>query len=156
VEPAGGWRWITSEPFTFTAWHPGEPNDGNPTISEGVLQFYGHARTWNDISDYPDRFIVEFEPQTPDLREVTVAGDSAIPAGSLRTYRCMASYSDGTVQDVSAQAQWTVLQPAPPGTVFSGASLIASPIVTVSTPITIRAQFTAIPLPDQKSVGSTL
>jgi hypothetical protein len=26
-EPAGGWRWITGEPWNFTNWGSGEPND---------------------------------------------------------------------------------------------------------------------------------
>lgn len=27
-EPSGGWRWVTGEPWSFTQWHPGEPNNG--------------------------------------------------------------------------------------------------------------------------------
>jgi len=66
AEPGGGWGWITGEPFTFTAWHAGEPNDGLPAGTHDLLQLYGQSslfyRTWNDTGDYPDAFMVEFEP----------------------------------------------------------------------------------------------
>jgi hypothetical protein len=26
-EPGGGWEWVTGEPWSFTAWHGGEPNN---------------------------------------------------------------------------------------------------------------------------------
>ena len=34
-EPAGGWRWVTGEPWTFTAWRP----DGQPTNIRGMNDF---------------------------------------------------------------------------------------------------------------------
>jgi hypothetical protein len=52
AEPGGGWGWITGEPFSFTAWAPGEPNDAastNPPHLEDRLifgaSFYGRAAT---------------------------------------------------------------------------------------------------------------
>src|SRR5439155_17323152 len=26
-EPGGGWRWVTGEPFFYSHWYPGEPNN---------------------------------------------------------------------------------------------------------------------------------
>jgi len=52
-EPAGGWRWVTSEPFTYTNWHSGQPNEwqgGN----ENCIHFmrYDESRSrWNDVPD---------------------------------------------------------------------------------------------------------
>jgi hypothetical protein len=44
AEPAGGWRWITGEAWSYTKWDPGEPNDqGN----EDALAMIGRG-TWND------------------------------------------------------------------------------------------------------------
>lgn len=66
-EPDGGWTWVTNEPFGYTNWKPGEPNnDGD----ENNLQFYGTPTdptwdgTWNDANDADGNissFIIEFE-----------------------------------------------------------------------------------------------
>jgi hypothetical protein len=38
-EPAGGWRWITGEPWQFTAWEPNLPNNAVPL--QDYLHYYG-------------------------------------------------------------------------------------------------------------------
>ncbi len=43
-EPAGGWRWVTAEPFRYTNWNPGEPNDSG---GEKHMNSY-RSGTWND------------------------------------------------------------------------------------------------------------
>jgi hypothetical protein len=63
-EPAGGWRWVTEEPFTHDGWHPGEPND-KPT-PEAFVHYYGHLGRVNKWADGPDTtrvrgYVVEFE-----------------------------------------------------------------------------------------------
>ena len=60
AEPAGGWEWITGEPFTFTFWAAGEPND-NP-VGEDFAEWHGGG--WNDMvgsSTTPTEYIVEFD-----------------------------------------------------------------------------------------------
>jgi len=47
-EPDGGWSWITGEPFSFTSWQPGEPNNAD---DENLLVF-GDGETWNDWADW--------------------------------------------------------------------------------------------------------
>lgn len=50
AEPAGGWRWITGEPWSFTAWHPGEPNNSNP--DHDFLRTWGSGPAeWEDFRD---------------------------------------------------------------------------------------------------------
>ena len=58
-EPAGGWRWVTGEPFRYTNWRSSEPNDrvGNANI----VNLYPDG-TWNDCVDGDaNGFIVEFD-----------------------------------------------------------------------------------------------
>jgi|GEM_PF-2044013 len=66
-EPAGGWSWITKEPFTYTNWANGEPN--NAGGAEDRLHFFGHqmlaSSKWNDIGRNArlKGYIVEFGQQ---------------------------------------------------------------------------------------------
>jgi hypothetical protein len=62
-EPADGWRWVTGEPFRYTNWNEGEPN--NATGDEGFLNFWNNGR-WNDVNQFgtaalPRGFIAEFD-----------------------------------------------------------------------------------------------
>jgi len=58
-EPAGGWRWVTGEPWSYTNWHAGEPNNFN---GENLLEIHSDG-TWNDTADQPPGggYIVEYE-----------------------------------------------------------------------------------------------
>jgi len=65
-EPGGGWSWITGEPFTFTNWLVGEPNNTGSTPSEDFLELLdsgGFGQTWNDAAqtEHPAGYVVEFD-----------------------------------------------------------------------------------------------
>ena len=76
-KPGAGWKWVTGEPFQFTAWMPGEPNGekgGRGQIGHPfMLNFYsgGTEIGWNDNSADPvlaskmRGFIVEWDAKTP-------------------------------------------------------------------------------------------
>jgi hypothetical protein len=53
TEPAGGWRWVTGEPWGFTAWELGEPSDGGS--GEDYLMIWTTRKSgqpfWNDSSN---------------------------------------------------------------------------------------------------------
>jgi hypothetical protein len=61
TEPAGGWQWVTGEPWDYTAWAGGEPNDLG---GEDHLQTW-YSNGWNDIKYdnvyYVDGYIVEYD-----------------------------------------------------------------------------------------------
>jgi parallel beta-helix repeat protein/predicted outer membrane repeat protein len=50
-EPAGGWYWVSGEPWSYTNWHPGgEPNDSGG--GEWAIVFHsadGCLGKWNDV-----------------------------------------------------------------------------------------------------------
>ncbi len=45
-EPGGGWRWVTDEPWQFTNWSGGEPNDAG--AFEDGLAYLNFSSRWND------------------------------------------------------------------------------------------------------------
>lgn len=78
-EPSGGWGWVTGEPWSYTNWNTGEPNNGPASPNqEEYLEFYNlpadsvrHGK-WNDAnganpSDTPFGYIVEYSPIAPNV-----------------------------------------------------------------------------------------
>lgn len=64
-ERAGGWRWITGEPWTFTAWNEGEPNN-DPKDSD-FAHFAGNGRWNDDVGSVKDEnYVVEYDTTGPD------------------------------------------------------------------------------------------
>lgn len=68
-EPDGNWRWVTREPFGFTSWHAGEPNNYNGL--DTVAGFFSEpagttSQNWGDfpndgiadIGDYHSEFYI--------------------------------------------------------------------------------------------------
>jgi hypothetical protein len=81
AEPDGGWSWITGEPFAYTNWAPGEPNN---FFAEDNLHFLAKgmdnvASTWNDLAAdtgglNPVGYIVESVPEPSGLILSLIAG----------------------------------------------------------------------------------
>jgi len=63
-EPAGGWEWVTGEPFLYTNWTAGEPNNGGGT--EAYLGYWP-AEQWNDYT-FDDgavaAYVIEYDTGT--------------------------------------------------------------------------------------------
>ncbi len=58
-EPAGGWKWVTGEAMSWTAWVPTEPNNAW-SWGEDVMGAWSNGE-WVDLADRPDMgFPVEF------------------------------------------------------------------------------------------------
>ena len=65
AEPAGGWSWITGEPFTYQNWAPLQPNNNQ---NEDRIHFGGQANRssmWNDVGrntvTFTRGFAVEYD-----------------------------------------------------------------------------------------------
>lgn len=65
----GNYRWVTGEPFTYTNWNSGQPdnNDGSGH-TENCLVYFG-LLPWNDASAIRNtKFVCEFEPPPPSVK----------------------------------------------------------------------------------------
>ncbi len=80
LDPNANWQWVTGEPWTYTNWAPGQPNDNLGPGSEQYAVIYTSG-LWHD---YPDStrpsFVVELNP-VPD--PASIAGLSIGLAGLL-------------------------------------------------------------------------
>lgn len=77
AEPAGGWRWVSGEPFSYANWNQSlnpslnQPNNYNG-YPENYLATFLEPWKWNDLIDYPlpifgtgeqpIGFVVEYQP----------------------------------------------------------------------------------------------
>jgi uncharacterized protein YfaP (DUF2135 family) len=77
------WNWITGEPWSYTHWNSGEPNNQNG--DEWFAHLYS-GMNWNDLNDedtghFHHGFICEWD-SLPDLNESTL-NEGLINAGAL-------------------------------------------------------------------------
>ncbi len=73
AEPAGGWGWVTGEPFSFINWSANSPNNNPAVGNENRIDFYGQGATvaqrqpfWNDAADADTNiagYVVEYVPE---------------------------------------------------------------------------------------------
>jgi hypothetical protein len=66
-EPAGGWTWVSGEPWSYENWSDGEPNNANGNESATHFFHWAVAGEWNDCNpdtDFPG-YIVEYDVLEP-------------------------------------------------------------------------------------------
>jgi len=95
AEPLGGWQWLSGEPWRFTAWELGEPNNLNG--DESRLQYLGlfalTGKLWNDQAEDDSRmqgYVVEYD-QAPPLVDLGGAVSGAGPMPLLSASGAMAA-----------------------------------------------------------------
>jgi hypothetical protein len=101
----GTFHWWTLEPFSYTNWAPGEPNN---SFDEDFVEMYPTVGTWNDVNQYGSQnnyAVVEVE--------VLVCGDEA--AGS-----CFAAHSGPFCSDAACCAEVCGLDPFCCNTTWDG------------------------------------
>ncbi len=68
-EPAGGFRWVTGEPMQYTAWSPGEPNNGGLGSPENFV-ILGANGLWDDFgtaTSLASGYVIEFDFPRPSF-----------------------------------------------------------------------------------------
>jgi hypothetical protein len=86
-EPAGGWRWLTGEPLSYTNWRintNGQPNEPNDLMGQGGENWAildGNGTTWNDVRNgEPFAYCVEY---SADCNNDGIVDKGQILAGDL-------------------------------------------------------------------------
>jgi len=87
-EPGGGWEWITGEPFAYTNWLVGEPNNTGAFGAEDyleLLQSTGFGETWNDAAqmEHPRGYVIEFSSGALGTNYCAANPNSTGAAGSM-------------------------------------------------------------------------
>ena len=98
-EPSGGWTWATGEPWAYTNWNSGEPNNSN---NEGSLNFWPNGR-WNDSAHLANHggYVVEYEPNTP----VPNGAPRGLSAAAVAFDRVELAWTDGSTNETGFEIE---------------------------------------------------
>jgi len=85
-EPAGGWRWLTGEAWSYQSWSRGEPNNAG---SEDALEM-NSSGNWNDLNllEGVGAYLIEYEPAPIRTGPVLSFDPNPVTGGQTVT-RCL-------------------------------------------------------------------
>ncbi|MFC1718547.1 leucine-rich repeat domain-containing protein [Candidatus Poribacteria bacterium] len=85
-EPNGNWQWVTGEPFVYTNWDNGQPN--NAVSDEKYIELWNNGTSWNDASERTilAGYVVEFSPSTDTISGTVTKQDGNKPISGARVY----------------------------------------------------------------------
>lgn len=70
IEPGGGWRWVTNEPWYFTNWYINEPNNAGVSNENALINssWNNYGVSWNDgrSNFLGNGYIVEYDVPVPE------------------------------------------------------------------------------------------
>lgn len=105
IEPAGGWVWVTGEPFVYAHWNTGEPSNDNGV--EDHIHFWAEQAqvgdVWNDkvgTDTGVKGYVIEYDTH-PNAARVRIARQGARDVQLSWPSRNSVSYT----------VQWTALLP---------------------------------------------
>ncbi|GEM_PF-1629751 len=135
TEPAGGWKWVTGEPFNYTAWQAPYP-DNSYYPSGDYIATIDNGETWRDYSNYMyywgwnRGYIVEYDTTATTLLPLLATYDTGPNTSTIpNVYTAIAYATDNTGNRITRGATGTTTQvydnagPAVSGMTFTPASL---------------------------------
>ena len=75
------------------------------------------------------------------LTDLAIIGPGAIPQNTTNSYTCWALYGDGTSNNVTTTATWSIQPPVPPGFILSAGTL-STPGLCAAANVTIQVAYT--------------
>jgi len=102
IEEEGVWKWVTGEPWDYTNWAPGQPD--NNFDGEHVIHWLTSDGLWNDISGSHARiFVCEYEPSnevfvSPNGSDETGDGSAENPYRTIQHGIDMSPRKDAVVR----------------------------------------------------------
>jgi hypothetical protein len=101
-EPSGSWRWVTGEPWIYTNWLAGEPN--NAGVGEDFLMF-AQTNIWGDKWADQDELCTACEPHFFAIEwSADCNNDNIVDYGQILTGQLADSNTNG-VPDICEQPQ---------------------------------------------------
>lgn len=144
-EPAGGWRWLTGEPWGYTSWFQGEPNNAG---NEDALEM-ASVGNWNDLSPLQRQgsYLIEYEPTPTNTGPLLSFSPNPIVGGQPATGQLILAQAAGLGGTVVTLTSSNPAAAVPPAIVVvpPGANSLSFPVVTfavaAATPATITATY---------------
>lgn len=100
AEPAGGWSWVTGEPFNYTHWYYSEPNNGGLGAQNYIVLWNGDGGSWWVDADNVEPggwatgyFVVEYDGVTPPPRILSQPVNKTVQSGNSAVFSVLASSS---------------------------------------------------------------
>jgi hypothetical protein len=100
----GNWRWVTGEPWSFTLWAPGEPNNSG---NEDYVAFTSQSGDqWNDISanSVVSKYLLEFGFYS-DWRNPDTDGDGLSDGDEVNRFHTFPGLTDSDTDGLADGAE---------------------------------------------------
>jgi hypothetical protein len=101
-EPDGGWTWVTGEPWAFTHWDAGEPNE-TPAGEDYVHTWSNGERRWNDLRDIVSKLTTSYYVE---LSAATVLFNDTDADGDVLSATLVSNVTNGTL-NLSSEGSFT-------------------------------------------------